>query len=471
MLTMPMLPLPLSGARRLNFTVREISGGHDRRRFVRLAANVYRGDRYWASGILSERLRSLDAKKNPGLAHTQLALFAAESRTMDEIIGSIAVWAGDPAGATRSASRVGCFGMFEVINEEEVAGSLFEAAESWAQEHLTEAGGRRGPMELDPFRSPGLLVDGYNHRPGVLMPYNLPYYPELIETAGYEPGTKLLAYQLDLSALRNGYGTGATGLQIDAETVQTDHALVLRDLQGEADWRGILPEAEQGSSRITWLIGPESPALTTSELTLHLKRIAARHPSATILAARIGEDGDTVAFGVAVPNVRQPALVTLVRRLTDGWLRGSGSASSMANVTLSGLVNQLPRRRASSEESPCRTGRDSSLSWLCRGACGTEPLRMTPRGDSAPREVRTRQGMAPRAARKAGIRLMSPIVRRDCLAWGLEAPILSELLSRAAGQGYTTAELSPAVDLAARDRLAALGASPCKTYAIYKKRF
>jgi hypothetical protein len=409
MLTMPMLPLPLSGAHRLNFTVREISGGHDRRRFVRTAANVYRGDRYWAPGILSERLRSLDPKKNPRLAQIQLGLFAAESRTMDEIIGAIAVWSGNPAGATRSAGRVGCFGMFEVINEEEVAGSLFEAAEAWAQEHLPDAGGLRGPMELDPFRSPGLLVDGFNQRPGAFMPYSLPYYPELIETAGYRPATQLLAYQLDLPALRNRYVAGATRLQIDAETVQTDHALVLRDLQGEADWRGILPDAEQGSSRITWLIGPESPALTTPELLLLLKRVTARHPAATILTVRAEDDGDTLAFGVAVPNTRQPALAALGTRVVSRWIGRSQEGNRIAS----------------------------------------------------------------RSARKAGIRLMPAIVRTDCLDWGLEAPILYELLSRAARQGYTTAELSPvpAGDPAAGDRLAALGASPSKTYAIYEKRF
>ena len=80
---------------------------------------------------------------------------------------------------------------------------------------------------------------------------------------------------------------------------------------------------------------------------------------------------------------------------------------------------------------------------------------------------------ASHAAQKAGIRLMPAIVRTDCLAWGLEAPILYELLNRAARQGYTTAEVSPvpAGDPAAGDRLAALGASPSKTYAIYEKRF
>ena len=408
MLAIPIFPLPLSGPRRLNFTVRELSGGHDRRRFVRTAANVYRGDRYWAPGIISERLRSLDPKKNPGLAHIQLGLFAAESRTMEERIGAIAVWAGEPAGAIRAASRVAFFGMFEVINEEEVAGSLFEAAQAWALEHLPEAGGLRGPMELDPFRSPGLLVDGFNHRPGAFMPYSLPYYPELIETAGYQPATELLAYRVDLSAFRDAYG-GAARLHAEAEPVRAGRVLAVRDLERRADWRAILPEAEEGPPRLTWRVGPESPALTTSELLLHLKWVTAQHPAATILAVCTGEDGDAIAFGVAVPNTRQPALAALGTRVVSRWIGRSQEGNRMAS----------------------------------------------------------------RSARKAGIRLMPAIVRTDCLDWGLEAPILYELLSRAARQGYTTAELSPvpAGDPAAGDRLAALGASPSKTYAIYEKRF
>jgi hypothetical protein len=402
MLTMPLLPLPPSGPRRLNFTVREISGRYDRRRFVRTAVNVYRGDRYWAPGIISERLRALDPKKNPRLAGIQLGLFAAESRTLDEIIGTIAVWAGDRTG------EVSPFGMFEVINEREVASSLLEAAESWAQEHLPGAGSLRGPMELDPFRSPGLLVDGYNHRPSVLMPYNLPYYPELIEEAGCEPSTELLAYHLDLSALKSPYGAGEVRSQSEALAVRTDRDLVVRDLKAEPDWQTILPEAGQGSPDTTWRAGPESPEVTTPELLFHLKHIAAWHPSATILTARIGEDGEFLAFGAAVPNTRQAALVTLGKRLTHGWL-----------------------------------------------------------GDS-----RAGQGMAPGDARKAGVRLMPVIVRADSRAWGLETRILSELLSRATQQGYATAELSPVPtgDAALRDRLAALGASPYKTYAIYEKR-
>ena len=60
------------------------------------------------------------------------------------------------------------------------------------------------------------------------------------------------------------------------------------------------------------------------------------------------------------------------------------TASSAIDVTLRGLARQLPRRRASSEESPCLSGRDSSLFWPCCGALGREPLTLcvTPKSRS-----------------------------------------------------------------------------------------
>jgi len=47
-------------------------------------------------------------------------------------------------------------------------------------------------------------------------------------------------------------------------------------------------------------------------------------------------------------------------------------------ATLSGLASQPARRRAAGEAPPCPVLRDSSLSWLCCGAFGSKPLRMTP---------------------------------------------------------------------------------------------
>jgi hypothetical protein len=407
MLYMPILPLPMSGPRRLNFTIREISGWYDRRRFVRFAARLYRGDRYWAHDIISERAQALDPKKNPSLTHIQLGLFMAESRTLDEIVGTIAVWADTRGGAIRSIPRTGFFGLFESINEEEVASSLLETAETWVQQQLPGANGLRGPMELDPCRSPGMLVDGYNHRPAVLMPYNPPYYAELIEEAGYRPGRELVAYQVDLSALRDSPGVDA----IRPQTMEARRDLVVREIRREPDWRAIPPQAERRLADTTWRLDPEAPAVTFPELLLNLKCIAGRHPSAITLVARAGEDGDAVAFGVAAPNLRQSALASFGKRLTDRWL----------------------------------VGRQSAL-W---------------------------PGTVSRRAQRAGIRLLPPMVRADCQSWGLERLLLSGLLTRATQRAYTAAEISPvaAGDAATAQMLAEYRATPCKTYRIYQKGF
>jgi hypothetical protein len=403
MLAMPIFPLPQSGPRSLNFTIREITGRWDRRNFVRFAAHVYRGDRYWAPGVISERRRALDPGKNPALAHIRLGLFMAESRTLDEIVGAIAVWFDSRGDAVRSTPGAGCFGLFESVNEGEVISGLLEAADTWLREHLPGAGSLRGPMDPDPCRSPGLLVEGYNHKPAVLMPYNPPYYAELIEDAGYEPNTELLAYRLDLAALRDASGVVVTRPQAERD-------LVLREIGGAPGGRTCLPQAEQGMAGTTWRLGPGSPAVTFPEMLFYLKRIAGGRPSAIILAACAGEDGDPVAFGLAAPNTRPSTLTMLGMHLMHGRLSGKRSAVSPE--------------------------------------------------------------MASRRARQAGIRL-PPIVRADCRISGLERLLLSGLLTRAAQRGYTAAEISPvtASDVATTRTLAEYGANPYKTYHIYEKRF
>ncbi len=109
----------------------------------------------------------------------------------DEIIGGIAVWLAENAGEQMAAH----FGMFEVVNNPEVGEALIEAAEFWLMEHFP-AEAIRGPFSLDERRAPGLLVDGFNVAPGPFLPYNPPYYPEMIEHAGYEPSSEAYAFIL-----------------------------------------------------------------------------------------------------------------------------------------------------------------------------------------------------------------------------------------------------------------------------------
>jgi GNAT superfamily N-acetyltransferase len=93
---------------------------------------------------------------------------------------------------------VGFFGLFETINDREVADTLFDAARNWLSER-----GRlvmRGPMNLNINDECGLLVQGFDGPPVIMMTYNPQYYPTLIEEYGFTKAKDLRAYILDIAS-------------------------------------------------------------------------------------------------------------------------------------------------------------------------------------------------------------------------------------------------------------------------------
>jgi GNAT superfamily N-acetyltransferase len=90
--------------------------------------------------------------------------------------------------------KAGFFGFFDCVDDPEVAKELFNKA----KEEL----GRRG---LDPIRGPynpsvndecGLLIEGFESSPMVMMPYNPPYYLKLYQGLGLNPFQDLLAFYI-----------------------------------------------------------------------------------------------------------------------------------------------------------------------------------------------------------------------------------------------------------------------------------
>ena len=182
------------GPRKPLFSIQEAVSASQRRRCVRLAWDVYRRDRYWSPPLIGPRLRAL---KSVG---ADRGLFFAEAQNIglgEEVVGTVAVWA-DPAQDRATGQAVACFGLFETINDQDVVDALFEAAEVWAFEHVPGVAALRGPFSLDCLGAPGLLADGFNVPAAAFVPYNLPYYPDLVELAGYRPVQEEVTWLLDL---------------------------------------------------------------------------------------------------------------------------------------------------------------------------------------------------------------------------------------------------------------------------------
>jgi len=92
--------------------------------------------------------------------------------------------------------RAAFFGFFECENDPEAAGALFAAVRGWAREQgLCRVLGPMNPTTNDEC---GLLVEGFDSPPVLMMTYNPPYYAHLIEGQGFVKAKDLLAYTMQL---------------------------------------------------------------------------------------------------------------------------------------------------------------------------------------------------------------------------------------------------------------------------------
>ena len=163
-------------------------------RFLRVPYAVYRGDPHWVAPILKDRALVL-GDDNPFWGHARVAFWVARSAGRD--VGSIAGIV-DEHHNSRHGEQTAFFGFFESLNDPAVSRLLFAAARSWAS-HL---GMKRllGPMNPSLNEECGLLVDGFDRPPALMMTYNPPYYARLYEDAGLVACKELLAYLVMLDA-------------------------------------------------------------------------------------------------------------------------------------------------------------------------------------------------------------------------------------------------------------------------------
>jgi GNAT superfamily N-acetyltransferase len=161
--------------------VSQVGSRADRNAFIRFPWGIYDNDPAWVPPLIIERKAFLNRKRHPFYRHGDAALFLA--RQNQKIVGRIMA-SDDPNYDAVHDSNVGCFGLFECIDDRKVAAALFEAAEGWLRRK-----GRQeimGPIDYSTNYVCGLLIAGFQFPPTILTAHNPPYYAELIEGCGFE---------------------------------------------------------------------------------------------------------------------------------------------------------------------------------------------------------------------------------------------------------------------------------------------
>ena len=157
-----------------------VASAADRDAFIKLPWEIYANDPVWVPPLIIERKEFLDREKHPFFEHGKAEFFLA--RRDDEFVGRIAV-SDDPKYNELHGSNGGCFGMFESIDDGEVARALFETAAKWLRDLGRDE--IMGPIDYSTNYLCGLLVDGFQHSPMLLTSHNPPYYSQLIENWGF----------------------------------------------------------------------------------------------------------------------------------------------------------------------------------------------------------------------------------------------------------------------------------------------
>ena len=167
-----------------------VTDGRGLERFIAFPYEHYRGDPLWVPQLRMDVRTLLSPAKNPFFQHAQAQCFIAHAN--GRTVGRIAAIQND-AHTREHGDRVGFYGFFESVDDRTVATALFDAAAAWLRPRgLTVL---RGPMSPSINDECGLLVQGFDTPPTLMMSHNPAYYVDLHQRYGFAKAKDLLVYE------------------------------------------------------------------------------------------------------------------------------------------------------------------------------------------------------------------------------------------------------------------------------------
>jgi GNAT superfamily N-acetyltransferase len=276
------------------------------RDFHRLPYAVYADDANWVPPLLLERHLHVSRKHNPYFEHAEAAFWIAYEggRPVGRISAQI-----DRLHLEQHGDGTGHFGFLEAIDDPAVFQALLRTAEDW----LRARGMKQavGPVSFSLWHEAGLLIEGFDSPPSVMMGHARPYFGPRIEAAGFVPAEDLIAYTNQAAA-----PVPALAARIIARARQRGEVQIRRlDKSRFASEVALILEIVNDAWAENWGFVPMTPA--EAKDFARILRLLLR-PGDVAIAEH---DGRAAGFAIVFPNLNE-AIRDLGGRLAPfGWLK------------------------------------------------------------------------------------------------------------------------------------------------------
>ncbi len=274
-------------------------------RFIRLPNRLNAGDPNYVAPLEMERRQALSANTNPYFAHAEAAFWLARRGGRD--VGRISAQI-DSLAPPEPGTPVGHFGLIAAEDDAEVFAALLSTAETWLKDR--GCGRARGPFNLSINEEVGLLIDGFDTPPMVMMGHDPRYAGARIEAQGYAKAKDVHAYLCSsedmlpervLRRARRNPPKGVVLRSLDMSRYDAEVATLTR----------ILNDAWAGN----WGFTPTTEA-ETDALAKALKSVI--DPSLVWFAEIDGEPAGVIVY---LPNVNEAISDLGGRLLPFGWIK------------------------------------------------------------------------------------------------------------------------------------------------------
>jgi GNAT superfamily N-acetyltransferase len=277
-----------------DLTISTVESESDLMTFITFPWKVYKDNPYWVPPLISERVAFLDRDRNPFFQHARATYFLA--RRDKEVVGTIAAFTNDLYNEFQE-TNVGFFGFFEVLEDREVAEALLQTAVDWARDAGHDS--IIGPAQFSTNDEVGLLIDGFDDTPRILMTYCHPYYQNFIEGAGFQKAMDLLAYALDIKHLSEHMPEKL--IRVTDKVRERKNFVVrkirMKEFDKEVD--RIKPIYNKSWERNWGFVPMTNPEF--DKLAKELKQLL--DPNVVII---VEQEGEAIGFGLSLPDLCQP---------------------------------------------------------------------------------------------------------------------------------------------------------------------